>query len=93
MADRKEICCIPDCDKEVRYVHLQVCAACYSGLARWRGRPLGEKRQRLEINRRLVSRMDFIIGNPKHHPKKKPRRDDLDHGDRKTARKNKRKKR
>jgi hypothetical protein len=31
--------------------------------------------------------MGFVIGNPRHHPKKMVRRDDLDHGDRKTARK------
>lgn len=83
---KRDICCIPDCDEEVKYVHLQVCSACYSGLARWRGRPIAEKRRRLEINHRLVSRMGFVMDNPRHHPKKMVRRDDLDHGDRKTAR-------
>jgi hypothetical protein len=28
--------------------------------------------------------MDFVMENPKHHPKKMVRRDDLDHGSRKT---------
>jgi hypothetical protein len=81
MANGKDICCIPECDEEVKYVHLQVCSACYSGLALWRGRPIAQKRRRMEINKRLVSRMDFIMDNPKHHP---VRRDDLDRGDRKT---------
>ena len=81
---RKETCCIPECDDDVKYVHLQVCSACYSGLARWRGRSIAEKRHRLAINHRLVSRMGFVMDNPKHHPKKMVRRDDLDHGDRKT---------
>jgi hypothetical protein len=60
-------CIIPDCDEEVRYYHLNVCAACYSGLTRWRGRSVTEKRHRLQINHRLVSRMDFIMDHPKHH--------------------------
>jgi len=68
-ANRREVCCIPDCDEDVKYFHLQVCSACYSGLARWRGRPIGEKRRRLEINHRLVSRMSFVMDNPKHHPR------------------------
>ena len=83
-----DICCIPDCDQEVRYVHLQVCSACYSGLALWRGRPLSAKRKRMAQYDRLKSRMDFMMENPKHHP---ARRDDLDHGDRKVG-KGKRKK-
>lgn len=83
MTKPKEICQIPECNSEVRYVHLQVCAACYSGLARWRGRPAAEKRHRLEINNRLVSRMEFILDNPRHHPKKVARRDDLDGGSKK----------
>lgn len=85
MAQKKDICIIPDCWNEVKYQHLQVCAACYSGLARWRGRSMAEKRHRIKINQRLLSRMDFIMENPRHHPKKMPRRDDLDHGDRKKA--------
>lgn len=64
-------CCIPDCDEDVQYTHLQVCSACYSGLARWRGRPAAEKKRRLEINHRLVSRMSFVMDNPKHHPRKR----------------------
>jgi hypothetical protein len=68
------ICCIPDCDEEVRYYHLRVCAACYSGLTRWRGRSLTEKKRRLHINHRLVSRMGFIMDNPKHHAKKMNRK-------------------
>ena len=39
------ICTIPDCDQEVKYYHLEVCAACYSGLARWRGRSSARKRK------------------------------------------------
>ena len=70
MSNRNSACVIPDCEEDVRYFHLQVCAACYSGLARWRGRSVVEKRHRMGINRRLVSRMDFIMENPKHHPKK-----------------------
>ena len=70
MSNRNSACVIPDCEEDVRYIHLQVCAACYSGLARWRGRSIVEKRHRMDINRRLVSRMDFIMDNPKHHPKK-----------------------
>ncbi len=61
------ICIIPDCDEDVKYIHLQVCTACYSGLTRWRGRSIVEKRHRMGINKRLVSRMDFIMGHPKHH--------------------------
>lgn len=67
-------CIIPDCEEEVHYLHLQVCSACYSGLTRWRGRSGTEKRHRLQINRRLVSRMDFILDNPKHHAKKRRRK-------------------
>jgi hypothetical protein len=66
-----EICTIPDCDEPVKYFHLQVCSACYSGLARWRGRSVAEKRRRLAINHRLVSRMSFVMENPKHHPQKR----------------------
>lgn len=65
-------CIIPDCDEDVRYFHLSVCSACYSGLTRWRGRSLTEKKRRLDINHRLVSRMDFILDNPRHHAKKMP---------------------
>lgn len=83
MPNGKEICCIPDCDEPVRYQHLQVCSACYSGLARWRGRPAALKRQMMQRYVRLQSRMEFITENPKHHP---VRRDDLDHGKRKTKR-------
>ncbi len=79
----RDICCIPECEEDVKYIHLQVCSACYSGLALWRGRTPAQKKRRMEINRRLVSRMGFIMDNPKHHPKKMPRRDDLDHGDKK----------
>lgn len=67
-------CIIPECEEDVRYHHLKVCAACYSGLTRWRGRSIVEKRHRLAINHRLVSRMDFIMDNPKHHAKKTPRK-------------------
>ena len=81
-----DICCIPECEDDVKYVHLGVCSACYSGLSLWRGRPMAQKRRRMEINVRLVSRMDFIMGHPKHHPKKMVRRDDLDQGKRKVKR-------
>ncbi len=74
MAKAKTTCIIPDCKEDVRYIHLQVCAACYSGLARWRGRSIVEKRHRMDINRRLVSRMDFIMEHPKHHPARRPRK-------------------
>jgi hypothetical protein len=30
--------------------------------------------------------MGFVMDNPRHHPKKMVRRDDLDHGSRKTKR-------
>lgn len=73
-----DICIIDNCDQEVRYKHLQVCSACYSGLALWRGRPLSAKRARMAQYDRLVSRMDFMMENPKHHP---VRRDDLDKGE------------
>lgn len=73
-------CTIPDCDQPVKYHHLQVCSACYSGLARWRGRPAAQKKKHLERCHRLVSRMGFVIDNPKHHPKRMTRRDDLDRG-------------
>lgn len=72
MATRNTTCIIPDCEEDVRYIHLEVCAACYSGLTRWRGRSIVEKRHRMGINRRLVSRMDFIMEHPKHHAKKMP---------------------
>lgn len=78
-----DICIIPDCDEEVRYKHLSVCAACYSGLSLWRGRPPSAKRKRMAQYVRLQSRMEFMMENPKHHP---VRRDDLDHGNRKTKR-------
>lgn len=66
-----DICIIPDCDEEVHYVHLQVCKACYSGLAHWRGRNSRDKTFRLGRIKRLHSRMEFILDNPKHHPKRK----------------------
>lgn len=71
MADQVEMCIIPNCDQPVRYYHLHVCAACYSGCARWRGRKVGEKRHNLSRCNRLVSRMEFILEHPRHHPKKK----------------------
>ena len=79
-----DICIIPDCDEEVRYKHLQVCSACYSGLALWRGRPPAAKRKRMGQYVRLQSRMEFIMEHPKHHP---VRRDDLDGGKKKTRKK------
>ncbi len=63
-------CIIPDCDEDVRYIHLQVCAACYSGLAHWRSRSRADKNFRLGRIQRLHSRMEFMIDNPRHHPKK-----------------------
>lgn len=68
-ATKSGICVIPDCEENVQYKHLGVCSACYSGLTRWRGRGRAEKQRRLEINHRLVSRMEFIMKNPKHHPR------------------------
>ena len=63
------ICTIPDCDQEVKYYHLEVCAACYSGLARWRGRSSARKRKHFKRCERLVSRMGFVMDNPHHHPR------------------------
>ena len=63
-------CIIPECDEQVHYIHLQVCKACYSGLANWRGRSRADKEFRLGRCRRLVERMDFILDNPKHAPKR-----------------------
>lgn len=77
-----DICIIPDCDEEQKYLHLKVCGACYSGLARWRGRPAKEKRKMMQRYVRLQSRMDFITDNPKHHP---VRRDDLDRSKKKKS--------
>lgn len=69
----KGTCTIPDCNEPVHYVYLHVCKACYAGLSNWRDRPLADKRRRLELNQRLVSRMDFILGHPRHHPAHRPR--------------------
>lgn len=63
-------CMIDNCKNDVRYHHLQVCGACYGGLTTWRGRPAADKRYRLEQIDRLQSRMEFMIENPKHAPKK-----------------------
>lgn len=71
MARKK--CIIDNCKNDVRYHHLQVCAACYSGLAHWRGRSVADKRYRLELIDRLQSRMEFMIDNPRHAPKRKKR--------------------
>lgn len=64
-------CRIPDCDDEVVYIHLEVCSACYSGLAYWRGRSRHDKEKRQEKIKRLNSRMSFMIDNPRVHPKRK----------------------
>ena len=69
----KGICIIPDCEDRIHYVHLQVCKACYAGLSTWRGRSTTDKRFRLSRIQRLRSRMDFILENPRHHPKKMKR--------------------
>jgi len=65
------MCRIPECDSEAQYLHLQVCSACYSGLAYWRGRSRHAKEKRQRQVQRLESRMEFMIGNPKVHPKRK----------------------
>lgn len=70
----KKQCIIDNCKTEVQVFHLNVCRACYSGLATWRGRPVADKRHRLELIDRLQSRMEFMIGNPQHAPKKLKRR-------------------
>ncbi len=75
MATPAEICIIPDCEQEVRYFHLHVCAACYSGLGRWRGRSAAQKRHNLGRCNRLVSRMEFIMGHPRHHPKRRGKKE------------------
>ena len=67
-------CIIPECEEEVRYIHLQVCAACYAGLSSWRGRNKQDKEHRLYLNKRLAARMDFILDNPKHAPKRRTRK-------------------
>lgn len=72
MTNRRGVCIIPECDEPVRYFHLQTCAACYAGLSTWRGRSKADKEFRLARNVRLVSRMDFIMDNPKHHAKRMP---------------------
>jgi len=56
----------------MKYHRLGVCATCYGGLAYWRGRSIAHKRYRMEQIKRLKSRMDFMIDNPRVHPKKKP---------------------
>ncbi len=66
-------CIIENCTNDVRYHHLQVCAACYSGLSHWRGRSVADKRWRLGLIDRLQSRMEFMIDNPRHAPKRKRR--------------------
>ena len=66
-------CLIDNCRNDVRYYHLGVCSACYSGLAHWRGRSVADKRWRLELIDRLQSRMEFMIDNPRHTPKRKRR--------------------
>ena len=68
-----KLCRIPDCESEVRYHHLGVCSACYSGLAYWRGRSRRSKQRRVKQIKRLESRMEFMIDNPKVHPKRKER--------------------
>ncbi len=67
-------CIIPDCEEEIHYIHLQVCKACYAGLSTWRGRSIRDKHFRLGRCKRLASRMDFILDNPKHAPKRVPLR-------------------
>ena len=66
----KGTCIIEDCDESVHYIHLQVCKACYAGLTTWRGRGVADKRFRLGRIKRLHSRMEFMIDNPRHAPKK-----------------------
>ncbi len=70
---RSKKCIIPDCEEHVHYIHLGVCKACYAGLSTWRGRSGTDKRFRLGRIKRLHSRMEFILDNPKHAPKKKGR--------------------
>ena len=62
-------CIIPGCDEDVKYIHLSVCSACYSGLSNWRGRNRHDKEHRLYLNKRLAKRMEFIMDNPKHAPR------------------------
>ena len=71
MARKK--CIIGHCNNDVRYHHLQVCATCYSGLAHWRGRSKRDKEYRLEQIKRLNDRMEFMIDNPRHAPKRMKR--------------------
>lgn len=67
-------CIIPECNDDVHYIHLQVCKACYSGLANWRGRSRHDKEFRLQRCKRLVERMDFILDHPRHAPKRMKKR-------------------
>ena len=67
-------CIIPDCEESVHYHHLQVCNACYSGLTTWRGRNRHDKEFRLGRCKRLASRMDFILDNPKHHAERQKKK-------------------
>lgn len=62
-------CTIPGCEEDVKYHHLQVCSACYSGLSNWRGRNKRDKEHRLYLNKRLATRMEFILDHPKHAPR------------------------
>jgi hypothetical protein len=75
MAAQVEICIVDNCEEPVRYYHLHVCSACYSGCTRWRGRKIGEKRKNLGRCNRLVSRMEFILEHPRHHAKQKRKKD------------------
>lgn len=70
---RSKRCIIPDCDEHVHYIHLGVCKACYAGLSTWRGRSGADKTFRLGRIQRLKSRMEFILDNPKHAPKRRKR--------------------
>lgn len=64
-------CIIDNCTNDVRYYHLEVCAACYAGLSHWRGRSAADKRWRLGLIERLHSRMEFMIDNPRHAPERR----------------------
>lgn len=70
---RKKKCIIGHCKNDVRYHHLEVCAACYGGLTTWRGRTKRDKRYRLEQIKRLNDRMEFMIEKPGHAPKRMKR--------------------
>lgn len=67
-------CKIEGCTEEAHYLILQVCKACYAGLAYWKGRPQRDKRKRKEQLERLNGRMQHMIEHPRNVPHRRRRR-------------------